>query len=68
MEAYSSFAQVYDMFMDDVPYEEWSRYIISLLEEYGIKDGLVLDLGCGTGKITRLLSDAGFDMSLFEKD
>ena len=62
MEAYSSFAQVYDMFMDDVPYEEWSRYIISLLEEYGIKDGLVLDLGCGTGKITRLLSDAGFDM------
>ena len=62
LEAYSSFAQVYDMFMDNVPYEEWSRYLISLLKEYGIEDGLVADLGCGTGKITRLLSDAGYDM------
>ena len=62
MEAYSSFAQVYDLFMDDVPYEAWSRYIKSLLEEYGIRDGLVLDLGCGTGRLTRLLSQAGYDM------
>lgn len=62
MEAYSSFAQVYDMFMDNVPYEEWSSYLISLLKEYGIENGLVLELGCGTGKMTRLLSGAGYDM------
>lgn len=62
VEAYSSFARVYDLFMDNVPYEEWCEYIKSLLREYGIEDGLVLDLGCGTGKITRLLAAAGYDM------
>lgn len=62
MEAYTGFARVYDLFMDNVPYGEWSRYLLSLLKEYGAKDGIVLELGCGTGKMTRLLSRAGYDM------
>ncbi len=62
MEAYSGFAEVYDMFMDNVPYEAWSAYLVRTLRQYGIMDGLVLDLGCGTGQVTRLLAKAGYDM------
>lgn len=62
MDAYTSFAAVYDLFMDNIPYEEWSQYLISLLRERGVNDGLVLDLGCGTGSLTELLADSGYDM------
>lgn len=62
MEAYSGFAQVYDTFMDNIPYEEWSRYLVALLKENGVEEGLVVDLGCGTGIITRYLEKAGYDM------
>ena len=59
---YGSFACVYDKFMDNVPYKEWGKYLKSLLEEQGISDGLMLELGCGTGSLTEILADAGYDM------
>ena len=62
MDAYTSFASVYDQFMDNIPYEEWGKYVRELLLEHGIKDGLVLDLGCGTGSMTEVLADYGYDM------
>lgn len=62
MEAYTGFAEVYDTFMDNIPYEEWGEYLTGLLKEYGVPDGLLLDLGCGTGSMTELLAAAGYDM------
>lgn len=62
LKAYGGFARVYDLFMDETPYEEWCMSIRSILKQYGILDGLILDLGCGTGKMTRLLRQAGYDM------
>ena len=35
-EAYTSFAAVYDTFMDETPYAEWCEYLAELLNEYGM--------------------------------
>lgn len=60
--SYGSFAYVYDKFMDNVPYKEWTEYIISLLKDENITEGIVAELGCGTGAITELMALNGFDM------
>ncbi len=62
MKAYSAFAEIYDLCMDNIPYDRWSEYLISLLREYGVEDGIVAELGCGTGEITARLQRAGYDM------
>ncbi|MDY3249839.1 MAG: methyltransferase domain-containing protein [Candidatus Choladocola sp.] len=62
MASYESFARVYDLFMDNIPYEEWCDYLQQLLGTYGVTEGLVLELGCGTGSMTELLAERGYDM------
>lgn len=61
-EAYSDFATVYDQLMDNIPYDEWFIYLRELLNEYGINNGIVAELGCGTGSITERMSACGYDM------
>lgn len=75
MEAYQDFAYVYDAFMDETPYEEWCDRIDVLVRKYGVSEpkrnangvldsekNLVVDLGCGTGTLTELLYQKGYDM------
>ncbi|QFJ54424.1 class I SAM-dependent DNA methyltransferase [Pseudobutyrivibrio xylanivorans] len=62
MEAYTGFATVYDMYMDNVPYDTWTENIKTLFEKYNMPMEIVCDLGCGTGQITRRLKAAGYDM------
>jgi len=62
MKEYTGFAAVYDMFMDNVPYDKWAGYLHKLLKSYGVKDGIVLELGCGTGRMTRIFRSFGYDM------
>lgn len=62
MEAYTDFAGVYDIFMDETPYGAWRDTICGVLRKHGIESGLVADLGCGTGTLTELLAARGYDM------
>ena len=52
MGAYEKFAQVYDLFMDNIDYEEWADYITDHLKRYGIEDS-------GTGTWLRHRNDDG---------
>ena len=47
MEAYTDFAQVYDTFMDDTPYEEWCEYLTGLLEKYRSSNAAVIPVTTG---------------------
>lgn len=60
--SYEAFARLYDIFMSDIDYDSWCGYIHGLLQEYGVDDGLVLELGCGTGSLTERLAALGYDM------
>ena len=75
MDSYQDFAYVYDEFMDETPYEVWCERIEKLIKKYGVtkpernaKDvleaekNLVVDLGCGTGTLTEMLYEKGYDM------
>jgi len=62
MNEYTSFAEVYDVFMDNVPYEAWADRIEELIRRFA-GGTRIADLGCGTGTMTELLAARGFDMT-----
>ena len=34
-ESYTDFAEVYDEFMDNTPYEEWCSRLVQIIDKYG---------------------------------
>ena len=64
MDCYKGFAQMYDRFMKDVPYEHWAIYIDRILKKQliNVDTPFVLDLACGTGNMTLPLARLGYDM------
>ncbi len=59
---YNDFAEIYDGFMDNVPYDAWCEQTTAILHTYGISSGIVTDLGCGTGAMTERMASKGYDM------
>ena len=62
MDSYIEFSKYYDELMEDVPYDEWLGFVRKTLSDNGINDGLVCELGAGTGNFTMRLAKAGYDL------
>lgn len=62
MSSYDVLSLAYDQLTDNVEYEARSKYISGFFHRYGIDDGIVLDLACGSGRLTLLLAQMGYDM------
>lgn len=69
MAAYKGFARVYDLFMADIPYGKWAGYVLGCLKRYGVepkgegRGARLLELGCGTGNMSRYLCGAGYEVT-----
>ena len=60
--SYGIFSSVYDILTENVEYEKIAHKIRSLLHKNGVYGGLLLDLGCGTGTLSFLLENKGYDV------
>jgi SAM-dependent methyltransferase len=61
---YSSLARVYDSLNGDFDYSAYAKYLDKEIKDNeSVRSSLVLDLACGTGKITFAMRDLGYDMT-----
>lgn len=58
-----SFAHIYDEFMQEVNYDSWYKF----LKMYLKKPGKLLDLGCGTGNLSKKFSNEKFVVTGIDK-
>ncbi len=63
MNDYQAIARVYDKLNAEIDYKRWADFFEKCFARYlKEKPKLVLDLACGTGRMTRELSSRGYDM------
>ncbi len=58
---YNSFSKVYDKFAYDIDYGKFVDYYEKIFKKFNVKPELVLDICCGTGSLTTLMSQK-YDM------
>ena len=57
--AYNEFAYFYDEFNGEADYDALYGYVTDELKAHGVADGILADLGCGTGDLTLMLTRPG---------
>lgn len=62
MSQYENFAYIYDELMSDVDYKKWADFIIRQFNKHDLPISMIAELGCGTGTMTQLLAQAGYEM------
>ena len=62
-DGYSAIAGVYDKLNKDIDYGAWADMIENCFARFGKqRPEIILDLACGTGRMTRELASRGYDM------
>lgn len=64
---YEGFANVYDHMMNHIPYDEWFEKLLQYLQNHGVTEGRICELGCGTGIMTEKFAAAGYSMIGLDK-
>ena len=62
MSAYEALARVYDALTEDVDFERRADYLEKLFKRSQIPVHTVLDLACGTGEMTAILTERGYEL------
>jgi ubiquinone/menaquinone biosynthesis C-methylase UbiE len=61
--AFTEVAPHYESLMANVPYGMWVAYIRLIWSALELKPANVLEVACGTGKVSRMLAEEGFNMT-----
>lgn len=62
MSAYEALALVYDQLTEDVAYHRWADYVEKQFGRSGQEIHTVLDLACGTGSLSCVLAQRGYEV------
>ena len=63
MDAYHALAASYDRLTNDVDYEATVKFYMEILRREGLKPRTAVDLACGTGSVTKILAEKGYEVT-----